>query len=98
MRQRDRLVRAASAEGLLAAALAGAALVPPALAERGPNLCLISRVIGRSCPACGMSRAWVAMAHGDVARSFAWHPLGPFAYVLATVLVLGHYAPGRARG
>jgi hypothetical protein len=93
MRLRNRLARVASAEGVLAAALAGAVLVPPAIAERGPNLCLISRIIGRPCPACGMSRAWVAMAHGDLGRSFGWHPLGPFAYVLATLLVLRRYAP-----
>ncbi len=89
----ERLARALSAEGLLAAALAGAVLMPPGLAERGPNLCLISRVIGRRCPACGMTRAWVAMAHGDVRRSFEWHPLGPLSFALASFLVARRYAP-----
>ncbi|HEY6608000.1 MAG TPA: DUF2752 domain-containing protein [Candidatus Limnocylindria bacterium] len=93
MPRRDRQGHLASAEGLLAAAIACAALVPSAFAERGPNLCLISRLIGRSCPACGMTRSWVAMAHGDFARSLKWHPLGPVAYVLATILVLRHFAP-----
>lgn len=36
-------------------------------------------------PLTGMTRSFVALAGGDVARAFAWHPLGPVAFGLCLV-------------
>jgi hypothetical protein len=87
------LARLADGELLVLAALVAAVVTPPSIANRGPRLCLISRVIGRPCPACGLTRSWVAIAHGDLSRATAWNRLGPatFAYA-ATYAVLrsGH--------
>lgn len=74
-------------ERLLIAALAIAILAPRRLVEQGPRLCLISRVIGRPCPACGLSRSWAATADLDLRRAFSLHPLGPLTFGLAATLV-----------
>lgn len=75
------------AERLLVAALAAAALLPRGIFEHGARLCLISRAIGRPCPACGLSRSWAATADLDLRRAFAMHPLGPITFGLAVALV-----------
>ncbi len=41
----------------------------------GISFCPIYRIIGLPCPSCGMSRAWMALFHGDIARAFFLHPL-----------------------
>lgn len=75
--------------GLLAACqLAGAAWLVPAgdrilLADGRPlgGACLSHTLLGIDCPMCGMTRSFVALAHGDIAASFAFHPAGPLLFV-----------------
>jgi hypothetical protein len=33
------------------------------------------------CPFCGMTRSFVAVAHGDLGAAFAFHPAGPLLFV-----------------
>jgi hypothetical protein len=42
----------------------------------------------RPCPGCGLTTSWTAFVHGDFARSFHAHPLGPFLYLFFTVTAL----------
>lgn len=44
-----------------------------AVAEEIP--CLLRRMTGLICPACGMSRAWLAALRLDVAAAFRYHPM-----------------------
>ena len=37
--------------------------------------CPIKYITGISCAGCGMSRAWMAFLHLDIAKAFAYHPL-----------------------
>ena len=37
--------------------------------------CPIKFITGISCAGCGMSRAWMAFLHLDIAKAFAYHPL-----------------------
>ena len=37
-------------------------------------LCLFYRVTHVSCPTCGMTRAFLSLAHGDVRSALAFHP------------------------
>jgi hypothetical protein len=39
----------------------------------------------RPCPGCGLTTSWTALVHGDFARAFSAHPLGPILYLLFTV-------------
>ena len=68
-----------------AAALGSVIAFAPQLLTNGPVLCPFRRLTGHECPTCGMTRACVAALRGDVATSFAAHPLG--LPLLAAVLV-----------
>jgi hypothetical protein len=62
--------------GLVALFLA-LALWDPAVAG-GPDLCLFHLATGVACAACGMTRAAAALAQGEFAESWRWHPLCAF--------------------
>lgn len=38
--------------------------------------CAIKIGTGVDCPGCGMTRAFLALARGDISQSFKYHPLG----------------------
>ncbi|MDD2320045.1 MAG: DUF2752 domain-containing protein [Geobacteraceae bacterium] len=40
--------------------------MPTAVIESGPSLCLIKNLFGIECPGCGLTRAFSALAHGDI--------------------------------
>lgn len=37
--------------------------------------CFFKSLTGLPCPACGLTRAWLAILRGQVARAFAMHPM-----------------------
>lgn len=47
-----------------------------------PTLCAFKALCGMPCPGCGLTRSFVATAHFDLARGFAFHPLGPLLFLL----------------
>jgi hypothetical protein len=71
----------------LAAAQLGAAFV---LSPGGDELgvtCPSRAWFGVACPCCGLSRSFVALAHGDVRAAFAAHPAGPLLALAMLALV-----------
>lgn len=60
------------------------------LLRGGPGLCVFHRLTGMDCPGCGMTRAFLALAHGDVAGAWQWHP---FSVPLAVALLGMAWAP-----
>ena len=72
--------------GIAALGLLAAALLPRAWIEAGPSFCPFRVWSGLPCPGCGLTRSVVALAHGDLAGSLYFHPLGA-AVVLALVSV-----------
>jgi len=53
------------------------------------RVCVFARVTGKPCPGCGMTRATVSLARGEVAEAMKLHPLSPVASpVLGGLLVL----------
>lgn len=46
--------------------------------SHGPTLCLIKNVTGIPCPSCGITRAVMAIIHGDMNGAFYSNPLGFF--------------------
>ncbi len=58
-----------------------AALLPPA--GLGIPVCLFRALSGLPCPGCGLTRALVALLHGDLAAAFVYHP---YSFVLLPLL------------
>lgn len=46
------------------------------------TLCAFRLLLGVDCPGCGLGRSIIALLHGRLEESVAWHPMG-------VVLVLG---------
>ncbi|HEU4731459.1 MAG TPA: DUF2752 domain-containing protein [Kofleriaceae bacterium] len=66
---------------------AGDQLVLPGGATLG-GLCWFRGAFHVDCPFCGTTRSFVALAHGDVAAAFRFHPAGPLLFAaLAVALV-----------
>ena len=47
-----------------------------------PEMCMSRRVLGVSCPGCGLTRSFVAAAHGDLAAAVRWNPMGPVLFLV----------------
>lgn len=81
-----------------ALALLASALISPAGVESGPILCPFRLLTGIPCPACGLTRSWVHLAHGDLATSLSSHPVGPALMaltMLAAVAASAYAVTGR---
>ncbi len=52
-----------------------------------PEACWTYRLFGMDCPACGLTRSFVHMAHGRIAAAWAVHPLGPFLFLCNLVQI-----------
>ena len=51
------------------------------------GLCWFRSALGIDCPFCGMTRSFVALAHGDLAASVRFHPAGPLLFAAMAVFV-----------
>lgn len=47
-----------------------------------PDVCWSRRLLGVSCPGCGLTRSFVAMAHGRFGQALDFNLMGPFLYLL----------------
>ena len=52
--------------------------------------CPLNFLFGIPCPLCGMTRAFMALAKGDIAGAFYYHPLWPLAIPTAVFFVLNY--------
>ena len=64
-------------------------------------LCPFRLATGLPCPGCGLTRSWVAAAHGDLSTAFADNAFGPLSLVavalaVVTAVLLRVLAPARA--
>ena len=75
--------------------LLGALLLPARALRTTPTICLVRRMTGRPCPACGMTRSWQATTHGRLGEGFALHPLGPLAAAAAAWVAVDDQAEAR---
>ncbi|GLH74950.1 hypothetical protein GETHLI_34520 [Geothrix limicola] len=56
----------------------------------GLDICAFHAVTGLPCPGCGLTRAFVALAHGQVHEAWTLHP---FAFPLFALCLAGLGAP-----
>ena len=50
--------------------------------------CILRLALGVPCPACGLTRASLAVAHLDLAAAIRFHPLAPVLIAVTAVMVL----------
>jgi hypothetical protein len=74
--------------GGVGAALGAVALSPRGI-EDGPVVCPFRLLTGLPCPGCGLSRAWVYLAHGQWQDSVLANPFGVVLAALLVTLVVG---------
>lgn len=67
------------------AALTTAVLLSPATLSAGPDVCPFRRLTGLPCPACGLTRSWIALGHGDLLAAFGYNAFGPLFMAVALV-------------
>lgn len=58
-------------------------VVLPLINRPLPPLCQMKLLTGLDCPGCGLTRSFIALAHGQFAESFRFNPAGPlwFAFL-----------------
>ncbi len=71
-----------------AVAVGTAVVMPPAALEHSPMICPFLLLTGLPCPACGLTRSWVALGHGDVADAFAFNAFGPPLMAVSAAFVV----------
>ncbi len=86
--------------GLALSALLGSFLLQP-IGEAGlcvtdpvwgariplPEMCWSRAVLGISCPGCGLTRSFVAMARGEIGSAWSLNPCGPLLFVLCCLQI-----------
>lgn len=60
---------------------------PVPAVESGDPTCLLRILTGLPCPGCGMTRAWVHTAHGNLPTAFEYNLFGPIGLLAAAALV-----------
>jgi len=76
---------------VLGAPLGVALWLTPEGVAHGPILCGLRLVFDVRCPFCGMTRSFVALAHGALGDAIQLHPAGPFlagAMAVSAILAL----------
>ena len=71
-----------------AGALCAAFSLTPQQATTGPVVCPFRLVTGLPCPGCGMTRAWVFLAHGRLGEAVSANPFAFVTMPAALVIVL----------
>jgi hypothetical protein len=49
--------------------------------------CLSRKILGVSCPGCGLTRSFVAVAHGQFRLAFKYNAVGPALFILCMLQV-----------
>ncbi len=64
-----------------------AQVVLPLLNLPLPELCMLKRYTGLSCPGCGLTRCFISLAHGDPASAWAYNPAGVFLFAIVVLQI-----------
>lgn len=53
--------------------------------------CFFKATIGIPCPGCGMTRAYIALLHGDIKKAFYFHPLFVIPAIIAIIFIVPRF-------
>jgi hypothetical protein len=67
--------------------LATAFALTPQQVEHGPVGCPFRLATGLPCPGCGLTRAWVYLAHGDLGDALRANPFGLVTMAASVALI-----------
>jgi len=59
-----------------------ATVVVPFLNRPLPEICMLRRMTGLSCPGCGLTRCFISLAHGDLASAWSFNPAGLWLFAI----------------
>jgi hypothetical protein len=62
-------------------------VVLPFLSVPLPDACWFRRLTGIGCPGCGLTRCFICLAHGELARAWHFNPGGLAFFVLAVAQI-----------
>jgi hypothetical protein len=57
-----------------------------------PSICPFNALTGLPCPGCGLTRAFVCIAHGHLLEAVHWHPLAPVVFMAGIVALVDNAA------
>jgi hypothetical protein len=57
-------------------------VVVPFLNRPLPEICMLRRLTGLSCPGCGLTRCFISLAHGDFASAWSFNPAGLWLFAI----------------
>ena len=57
----------------------------PGLDRPLPGTCVFRQLTDQPCPGCGLTRSFISLAHGDLAGSWSFHPVGIALFALVTL-------------
>lgn len=89
--QRDKLILTLAVVAVLLAAVLkvhnrdGVAI--PLVNWRVPETCYARALWGLPCPGCGLTRSWIATAHGNVQEAWNFNPIGTLLFVLCVLQI-----------
>jgi hypothetical protein len=62
-------------------------VILPWLGWRVPQLCAMQRTFGIACPGCGLTRCFIAMAHGEWRSAWHYNPAGLVLFALVALQI-----------
>ena len=74
--------------GAFASVFVAATIISEQTITHGPAICPLKIATGLDCPFCGMTRAFVFAAHGDLSAASGFNPGWPLAAVMVIVAVI----------
>jgi len=60
----------------------GSAVFVPFWNQPLPETCFLRRFTGLACPGCGLTRCFIAIAHGDLPAAWSFNPAGLWLFVI----------------
>ena len=57
-------------------------VIVPGLNQTLPELCTLRRFTGLSCPGCGLTRCFIALAHGNYVAAWTFNPAGLWLFAM----------------